>query len=265
MAKKSYRPISTSTPNSRPAYPRLVEVTRRSMVDWSLVAVGAVWLGGAGCQSPLVSEAQAGENKAKPAHAKGKSAQKNPAPKVERPVMGAISEPGLPALDGDAASALAIPGETPAPRQTPDAGAPTKPNDEAIESPRRGRIASPRRPAREAGAATKMGAVPTDKELGKMGKVAPPRLPVPDAGAPPAPKAKPVMIPPPGVPPLPRQDPTPVKQPNAKDDKSASEPEPVRLGGKPTLPRVLEAPDSKKGDQPKKEKARKQDTKAAKP
>ena len=45
MSKKAYRPIPVSTPR----YPRLVDVNRRSVLDWGLVALGSLWLGSAGC------------------------------------------------------------------------------------------------------------------------------------------------------------------------------------------------------------------------
>ena len=45
MSKKAYRPIPVSTPR----YPRLVDVNRRSVLDWGLAALGSLWLGSAGC------------------------------------------------------------------------------------------------------------------------------------------------------------------------------------------------------------------------
>jgi hypothetical protein len=45
MSKKSYRPVSAA----QPRYPRLVDVDRRSVLDWGLVALGSLWLGSAGC------------------------------------------------------------------------------------------------------------------------------------------------------------------------------------------------------------------------
>jgi hypothetical protein len=42
MSKKAYRPVPVSTP-------RLVDVNRRSVLDWGLAALGSLWLGSAGC------------------------------------------------------------------------------------------------------------------------------------------------------------------------------------------------------------------------
>ncbi|HEX7506129.1 MAG TPA: hypothetical protein VF550_05115 [Polyangia bacterium] len=56
MSKKAYRPGSSPAPQ----YPRLVEVSRRSVLDWGLIAVGSLWLGNAGCdRTPLVGSAEA--------------------------------------------------------------------------------------------------------------------------------------------------------------------------------------------------------------
>jgi hypothetical protein len=70
MSKKAYRPGSSATPQ----YPRLVEVGRRSVLDWGLVAVGSLWLGSAGCdRSPLVgaAEAKGNDTSTKPAKEMG--------------------------------------------------------------------------------------------------------------------------------------------------------------------------------------------------
>jgi hypothetical protein len=45
MSKKSYRTVPALTPG----YPRLVDIDRRSVLDWGLVALGSLWLGSAGC------------------------------------------------------------------------------------------------------------------------------------------------------------------------------------------------------------------------
>jgi hypothetical protein len=116
MGKKSYRP--TSTPTTRPTYPRLVDVNRRSMVDLGLLAVGAVWLGSIGCQNP-VGAAEAGETKTKPAHAKGKAHKQNPTSAKEFRVMGRLAAPELPGPEGDVALGFARSGEAQTP---PDAG-----------------------------------------------------------------------------------------------------------------------------------------------
>jgi hypothetical protein len=56
MSKKTYRPGASPTPQ----YPRLVDVSRRSVLDWGLIAVGSLWLGNAGCdRPPLVGAAEA--------------------------------------------------------------------------------------------------------------------------------------------------------------------------------------------------------------
>ena len=56
MSKKAYRPGASPTPQ----YPRLVDVSRRLVLDWGLIAVGSVWLGNAGCERPpLVGTAEA--------------------------------------------------------------------------------------------------------------------------------------------------------------------------------------------------------------
>ena len=56
MSKKAYRPGSSPAPQ----YPRLVEVSRRSVLDWGLIAVGSLWQGSAGCDRPhLVGAAEA--------------------------------------------------------------------------------------------------------------------------------------------------------------------------------------------------------------
>jgi len=56
MSKKAYRPGASPTPQ----YPRLVDVSRRSVLDWGLIAVGTLWLGNAGCdRPPLVGAAEA--------------------------------------------------------------------------------------------------------------------------------------------------------------------------------------------------------------
>jgi hypothetical protein len=108
MSKKAYRPSASLAPQ----YPRLVDVSRRSVLDWGLIAVGSLWLGGAGCdRPPLVGAAEAkGAEKgaSKEMGLRGKiaisrlqdagvaDAQAPPAKKAAKAAASTVKEPPLP-------------------------------------------------------------------------------------------------------------------------------------------------------------------------
>ena len=157
MSKKAYRPGFSPTPQ----YPRLVDVSRRSVLDWGLIAVGSLWLGNAGChRAPLVGAAEA------------KGADEGAGSPKEMGLRGKLAISRLPdagVADAQSPQAKKAPASTVRESPLPPPGEPPQPRLEAV--PKEPKPAQ--KPKAAVAPSTKE---PTVGRMGLAGRPAHPRL-----------------------------------------------------------------------------------------